>query len=305
MKVIVDKKQRKAKMRAHTATHLLHAELNKIIQDTKQAWSLVDEDYLRFDFTTKKALNNKEIENIERKINNIIYKNENVYVEKMNMDDALKKWAKAFFDEKYWEEVRVISIWEQWETSIELCWWTHVSNTSDIWAFKIVSQESVSSWIRRIIAYTWPKVSEYCNTQDKLLEEIAQELDCTSKQIKEKINKINSEISFYKSKYESIKEKTIQNELENLEWKSNDNFDLIWNISDKENLKNENFKEIVKSAKQTFEDKNVIIYNNDWNFAIICNKWNISAKNISQEIWLKWWWSDNLVQGKDTKIIWI
>jgi alanyl-tRNA synthetase len=90
MKLIVNKENRIAKMRAHTATHLLHAELNKIIENTKQAGSLVDDDYIRFDFHTDKPLTLNQIENIEQNINELIFCDISVNVEEMSLDEALK-----------------------------------------------------------------------------------------------------------------------------------------------------------------------------------------------------------------------
>ena len=159
MKLSIDMDQRYAKMRAHTATHLLHAELAKIFSNTKQAWSLVDSDLLRFDFYANNLLTADQIHDIENNINQTIFKAFPVDLIETSFDEWVKLWAKAFFEEKYGNEVRVIRVhdWDQ-NISVELCGWTHVSNTRDIWAFTIVSQESVASWIKRITAYTWPKV---------------------------------------------------------------------------------------------------------------------------------------------------
>ncbi len=102
MKAIVDIKQRKAKMRAHTATHLLHAELCKIFPQTKQAGSLVDSDYLRFDFYADAMLSNTQISEIESALNQVIYQSLPVEVKEMSFDEATKNLgAKAFFEDKY------------------------------------------------------------------------------------------------------------------------------------------------------------------------------------------------------------
>jgi alanyl-tRNA synthetase len=88
MKLIVEQCQRYAKMRAHTATHLLHTELAKVFKTTKQAGSLVDEDYLRFDFNADRLLTTEEIHNIEKNINQIIYDAYTVEVNEMSLDEA-------------------------------------------------------------------------------------------------------------------------------------------------------------------------------------------------------------------------
>lgn len=174
MKLIVDHSSRFAKMRAHTATHLLHAQLAKFFPKTKQEWSLVDNDLLRFDFAADRLLDPQELANIEKKINQIIYLACDVTTQEMSIDDAAKLWAKMFFEDKYGDTVRVVQIKNTqlppelqnddipeylasfWDfLSTELCWWTHVSNTKDIWCFAILSQEAVASGIKRITAITW------------------------------------------------------------------------------------------------------------------------------------------------------
>jgi len=91
MKLIVNKQQRIAKMRAHTVTHILHAELNAIFPHTKQAGSLVDEDYTRFDFQAKEALSNEQIEQIENNINKIIYQSQEISCEELAYNEAIQK----------------------------------------------------------------------------------------------------------------------------------------------------------------------------------------------------------------------
>lgn len=110
MKLIVEQCQRYAKMRAHTATHLLHTELGKIFKDTKQAGSLVEEDYLRFDFNAERLLTQEELARIEKRINQIIYIAADVSIEEMSLKDATNLGAKAFFEDKYGDTVRVVRI---------------------------------------------------------------------------------------------------------------------------------------------------------------------------------------------------
>src|SRR3990167_9532395 len=110
MELKVDPIQRYAKMRAHTATHLLHAQLATIFPQTKQAGSLVDEDYLRFDFYADNLLTDEQITNIETNINTIIQQAMTVDIEEMSYKDATKSGAKAFFEDKYGDTVRVVTI---------------------------------------------------------------------------------------------------------------------------------------------------------------------------------------------------
>jgi alanyl-tRNA synthetase len=130
-------------MRAHTATHLLHAQLATIFPQTKQAGSLVDEDYLRFDFYADVALTQEQIDAIEQTINTQITQALPVDVQEMSYDTAIQAGAKAFFEDKYGNMVRVVSIGDK--LSVELCGGTHVSNTAHIGTFAIIGQESVAA----------------------------------------------------------------------------------------------------------------------------------------------------------------
>lgn len=329
MKLIVDPSQRFAKMRAHTATHLLHAELTKIFSNTKQAWSLVDDDLLRFDFHADRMLTVQELQQIEENINNTIYQSLLVSCNEMSLEDAKKTWAKAFFDEKYWDKVRVVSIachpefavprWtavvegykldsslhSEWRVvSVELCWWTHVTNTKDIWAFVIVNQEAVASGIKRISAYTGPKVLERLRETREILLQVEEKLWVKAEnQILDKLEKELREKEEMNSRFESINTKLIIDTLKSWNYPSNEIFDKIINISNNSILKDLQFKDIVFQAKWTFLDLDIIIFNNDWWFAIITSKQDSSAKIITQDLWLKWWWSDTTVQWKDSKVL--
>ncbi len=110
MKLSVDKTQRLAKMRAHTATHLLHAQICKFLPNTKQLWSLVDEDLVRFDFASDNMLNEDQIITIEKNINSIIKSDHIINIYEKNIIDAKAMWAKAFFEDKYGDIVRVVCI---------------------------------------------------------------------------------------------------------------------------------------------------------------------------------------------------
>lgn len=158
MKAVVNKSQRIAKMRAHSWAHLLNGQLDKVLNWTKQAGSFVDQDFIRFDFTTQKPLTEEQIKYIELEINKIISETIEIENFETSMEEAIKLWAKAFFEDKYWDKVRIVKIGDY---STELCGWTHANNTSEIGIFKIIWQEAVSAWTRRIIALTGPKVYEY------------------------------------------------------------------------------------------------------------------------------------------------
>lgn len=148
----VDEKRRNAIEKNHTATHLLHKALRDVLGDhVRQSGSLVDSERLRFDFTHFSNLSAEEISEIEKEINTTIQNNLVVKKEIADIESALKKGAMAIFGEKYGNEVRIVSV-ENY--SMELCGGCHVRQTGEIGIFKILSESSVASGIRRIEAIT-------------------------------------------------------------------------------------------------------------------------------------------------------
>ena len=317
MELKIDLPQRYSKMRAHTATHLLHAQLAKIFPNTKQAWSLVDSDLLRFDFYADRLLTQEEIAKIEKRVNQIIYMSCDVKIEEMKIEDAWKLWAKMFFEEKYWDVVRVVQVFNRelpeemnqddneeyfssrWEKlSIELCWGTHVSNTKDIWAFTIISQEAVASWIKRLTALTWPRVIEKINDYSWLLSNLMGLLEVKSySQLPEKAQKLLKDYWELKSQVESLETKAINSFLESWEKKNNSDFDIIMKVP-----VDMNFKTLCNQAKTIFVDKNVLLANENWNFMLFTKNGN-SAKTLAQKLGLKWWGNDQQIQGRDTNVV--
>ena len=317
MKLSVAPAQRFAKMRAHTATHLLHAELARIFPDTKQAWSLVDSDLLRFDFYADRLLTQEEIAKIEKRVNQIIYMSCDVKIEEMKIEDAWKLGAKMFFEEKYWDVVRVVQVFNKalpeemkvddneeyfssrWEKlSIELCWGTHVCNTKDIGAFTIVSQEAVASWIKRITALTGPRVIEKINDYSWLLSNLMSLLEVKSySQLPEKTQKILKDYWELKAQVESLETKAINSFLESGEKKSSEDFDIIMKAP-----VDMNFKVLCNQAKAIFVDKNVLLATENWNFMLFTKNWN-SAKALAQKLGLRWGGNDQQIQGRDPNVV--
>ena len=299
MKLSIDMSQRYAKMRAHTATHLLHAELAKIFPDTKQAGSLVDEDLLRFDFYANNLLTQAQIQQIEKNINQTIYAALPVDLIETSFEEWVKLWAKAFFEEKYWNEVRVIRVhdWDQ-NISVELCGWTHVNNTKEIWAFTIISQEAVASWIKRITAITWPKVIEKIHNYDEILSNETDLLDVKSySQIIEKLQKNLKENADLQQRLESLEVASIRSSLQTAPFTSNSDFSKIIKI---ENWIN--FKTLQNIIKTIFPDeKAILIFTSEWNY-LIYTDWSVSAKDLVKKYNLRGGWSDILAQWKDESI---
>ena len=300
MKLSIDMDQRFAKMRAHTATHLLHAELGKIFPDTKQAGSLVDEDLLRFDFYANNLLTAEQIREIENNINQTIYNAYPVDLIETTFDEWVKLWAKAFFEEKYWDEVRVIRVhnWDE-NISVELCWGTHVSNTRDIWAFTIISQEAVASWIKRITAYTWPKVIEKLHGYEEILDWATYVLDVKSyAQINEKLQKYVKENSDLQQRVESLETSSLRSLLQSVHSDSNEDFSKIIELPSDVNFKA--LQWIIKSVFAT--EKCVLLFSAEWNY-LISTDWSVSAKELVKKYWLRWWGSDLISQWKDEWVL--
>jgi alanyl-tRNA synthetase len=167
---IVDEDRRRAIMRNHTATHLLHKSLRMVLgEHVKQSGSVVDQERLRFDFTHFSALKDDEMKKIEDIVNKKILENLPVRTRPMKVDDAIKEGAVALFDEKYGETVRVVSIGDYTK---ELCGGTHCRATGEIGLFLILSEGSVASGIRRIEALTGKSAFEYLKQKKAEFDEI-------------------------------------------------------------------------------------------------------------------------------------
>ena len=168
----IDTERRKAIRRAHSATHLLDAALKKVLGDhVHQAGSLVEPDRLRFDFTHFEAITPEQLTEIDRLVNDAILEGYSVVTEELPIDEAKAKGAVAVFGEKYGETVRVV---EMGDFSMELCGGTHLDNTAKAGTFRIKSEGSIASGVRRIEATVGKLSLEVMNHNQELLFRAAQ-----------------------------------------------------------------------------------------------------------------------------------
>lgn len=195
----VDKIRRTEICRNHTATHMLQEALKRVLGDhVHQSGSYVDEDRIRFDFTHFSALTEEEIVKVEKIVNDNIMQVFNVDTNVMTIEKAKKSGAIALFDEKYQEDVRVVSVGG---FSKELCGGTHVRNSGEIGMFKILSEAGVAAGVRRIEAITGSNSIKYFEDKNILLKEIASTLKCSEKDI---TNRLEIQLAELKDKEKEI-----------------------------------------------------------------------------------------------------
>ncbi|WP_282192324.1 alanine--tRNA ligase [Romboutsia ilealis] len=188
---IVNKETRMASARNHSATHILHKVLKEVLGDhVNQAGSLVTPERLRFDVTHFEAITKEELKVIEEKVNDIILESLNITCENMSISDAKNKGAMALFGEKYGEEVRVVSMGDY---SIELCGGTHLTNTSQIGMFKILSEGGVAAGVRRIEAITGRAVYNYLKEKEEVISNVCSNLKTKEDSLSQKVTSLIEE----------------------------------------------------------------------------------------------------------------
>ena len=204
----VNAKKRALSARNHSATHLLQKALRTVLgTHVEQAGSSVNEDRLRFDFTHFSALTAEELKKVEDIVNEQISKGLPVVAKNMPIEEAKKTGAQALFGEKYGDIVRVVNMSE---FSIEFCGGTHVSNTSEIMAFKIISETGVAAGVRRIEALTSDGLMKYYADMEAKLKNAAQLLKTTPDSLTDKITHMMAENKSLHSEVESLKSKMAQ-----------------------------------------------------------------------------------------------
>ena len=201
----VDAQKRALTERNHSATHLLQKALREVLgAHVEQAGSSVNEDRLRFDFTHFSALSQEELKQVEAIVNEKIMAGLPVVCKNMPIEEARKTGAQALFGEKYGDVVRVVNMGD---FSVEFCGGTHVKNTGEIMALKIVSESGISAGVRRIEALTSKGLLKYYDKLEETLKEAAALVKATPDHLAEKISHTLAENKSLHSEVESLKSK--------------------------------------------------------------------------------------------------
>jgi alanyl-tRNA synthetase len=211
---LVNKEKRKNTALHHSATHLLHAALRKVLGNhVAQKGSLVNADYLRFDFSHFSKMSAEEIAAVEKIVNNKIRENHPVVIKEIAKDEAMKLGAMALFGEKYGDFVRVVTIDPSY--SIELCGGTHVGSTGELGLFKITTESAIQAGVRRIEALCGEAAENYITIQ---LDELRAAKDSLKnpKDLTSAITGLQNEVSALKKKlekFEAVQIKQLKNDL--------------------------------------------------------------------------------------------
>ncbi len=248
----VDENRRKAIARNHTATHLLHSALRKVLGDhVKQAGSLVTNEKLRFDFTHLKPLSSDEIEKVEEIVNTVVLEAIKVSTEVMSLEEAKKSGAMALFNEKYAEEVRVVSVGG---FSKELCGGTHVSNSGEIGPFVVTEEKGVAAGVRRIEALTGENSLGYLKNLRRSLKKMASRLNVSQDMLERRVEELAEENEKLLLKLSKMEEEEVMRRLKDILKESENsvsNF-LVFDAGDVSISRARNIADIiVNSSKKT------------------------------------------------------
>jgi alanyl-tRNA synthetase len=194
---------RRTSLRAnHSATHLLHLALREVLGDhVKQKGSVVAPDYLRFDYAHFAALTEDQIRAVERRVNQLVRDNYEGHTDELPIEEAKRRGAIAFFDEKYGDRVRVLTI----GPSMELCGGTHVSRSGDIGFFKIKEESAIAAGVRRILAVTGPEAVSLVHDEESVLDRAAQLLKASPRDVAQKVEGAQARIKELEKEVDAFK----------------------------------------------------------------------------------------------------
>lgn len=277
----VNSQERAATEGNHSATHLLHYALKKVLGDhIKQAGSLVDIDRLRFDFNHHKGLSDQEIESVEQIVNAWVRQNVPVKTYEISYEEAQKQPdIQQFFGEKYGATVRVVDI----HPSRELCGGTHVDTTGNIGLFKIIKESSIASGVRRIEALTGNEAEVWVTNQLKRLNALSSMLSVANDKIEEGVSKLQKERQSYKQELKQEQKKSLQSTVDQL-LNSKESIQGIEIISGSVALSAELFKELCTKLDQNLSDGILILANttaSDKCSLIVCMQQDAIDKKLS------------------------
>ena len=211
VELVVDKELRAKTCRNHSATHLLQKALREVLgTHVEQAGSFQDGERTRFDFSHFSAMTAEEIAKVEAIVNEKIAESIPVVTDVMSVEEAKKSGAMALFGEKYGESVRVVSMSD---FSKELCGGTHVANTAEIKAFKIISESGVAANVRRIEALTGSNVFAYYKEMEEKLNTAAKVVKATPANLVDRLEHLMAELKALSSENESLKSKAAKDAL--------------------------------------------------------------------------------------------
>ncbi|AAM67942.1 alanine--tRNA ligase [Buchnera aphidicola] len=252
----------------HSATHLLHAALQKVLgKNAIQKGSLVSNTHLRFDFSYSGNINLSQIQNIENIINKKIRSNDLIKIKNLSLEEAKKKKAIALFDYKYQSSVRVVFIKD---FSIELCGGTHTKRTGNIGLFKIIEQSSVSSGIKRIEAVTGQQAIDYLHIKDNDMQNISFLLKCQNSKITEKIKKIIIQVEKLEKKTDQLQKRENIYQIKKLSKKINNIKGINLLINTFTNYDQKSMKMIIDQLKKELKISIIIFINKNKNdFTVI------------------------------------
>ena len=234
----IDTERRANVKEYHSATHLLHESLRRVLgTHVTQKGSLVEPSRLRFDFSHMKPISEDEINKIEKFVNSMVSKKTDVKTRLMTPDEAVENGALALFGEKYGEEVRVLSMGDDDGKyfSTELCGGTHVKNTGDIGQFKITSQSSIAAGIRRIEALRDKQLEDFLKNKEKLLNQSSEKNEELIKDLTKQIIELGGKPNIDQSD-QKLLIKNLTKQLETLSVK------VILNDKTKNQIKDEEIK---------------------------------------------------------------
>ncbi|MEB3210178.1 MAG: alanine--tRNA ligase [Leptolyngbyaceae bacterium] len=199
----IDRACRRRAQANHSATHLLQAALKKLVDpEISQAGSLVAFDRLRFDINCPRAITPEELEQVEEQVNTWIAEAHEADITVMAIEEAKAKGAVAMFGEKYGDEVRVIDFSG---VSMELCGGTHVRNTAEIGAFKIISETGISAGVRRIEAVAGPAILDYLKVRDAVVKELGDRFKVKPEEVVARVTALQTELKDTQKQLEAAK----------------------------------------------------------------------------------------------------